>query len=126
MSHPEPSSTSGTPADRRRYRRVQVRGLLRGQVVTMATAMDVQDLSLGGFSAETAMPFFQGRLYEFEFTPPAGAPVVLSAHVAYCRRISEVDAAPRYHSGFQFTPLAQSQASVDALIAQVAPTFRTS
>lgn len=92
----------------------------------MAAAMDVHDVSLGGFSAETAMPFFQGRRHDFEFTPPAGAPIIVSARVAYCRRISEVDAAPRYHSGFEFTPLDESRASIDALIAQVAPALQTS
>jgi hypothetical protein len=110
--------------DRRRFRRVQVRGLLRGKVVTTATSMDVQDLSFGGFAAETATPFHHGRLYDFEFTAPTGPPIVVSARVAYCQRVSEADSPPRYHSGFEFIhPHEESRLAVGELIAHVAPSL---
>jgi hypothetical protein len=102
---------------RRRYPRLEVLGLVEGQRIPLDTHLTVRDLSVGGFSAESAVPFPPGSKHHFLFTTALGEEVVLSATSIHCR-LATADANGHftYITGFEFHSSEATDRSIASLV----------
>lgn len=98
--------------------RLEVVGQIHGQSLTFNTPLLVRDLSSGGFSVESAVPFSRGSTHVFRFTTNEGASVVLRAQAMHSRPISGTSFPERFTTGFQFLNPDDEQAgrSIDTLL----------
>ena len=90
-----------THSERRRAPRVDLVGQVKGELVSVDVPVLVREISLGGMSIETAMPFDVERRLEFLLTLGDGAGVLVLGRVAYCRA-AERAGAPVFITGIQF------------------------
>ena len=69
------------------------------------TAMNLVDLSIGGFSVRAPEALSVGQVMRFRFSEPSGSwDVTLTAKSVYCRPDAGGPSdAPSYQTGFQFT-----------------------
>lgn len=88
--------------DRRRSPRVEILGRLHGHAVSLDLPLAVREVSLGGMSMVTAMPFPVGAIHEFSLTLGDGAAVNLNGRVVYSRELSTPDGELRFVSGIEF------------------------
>jgi hypothetical protein len=105
-------------ASERTTPRLEVVGQIHGQALTFNTPLVVRDLSGGGFSVESAVPFGRGTTHVFRFTTNNGASVVLRANAMHSRPVAGTSFPERFTTGFQFlTPSDERTAkSIDALL----------
>ena len=87
--------------ERRRTPRIQLLGQLQGRVVTPAADVSVREISLGGMSLESSVPFAVGGVQRFELFLGDGSCVSVSARARHCRPVEGCDPA-RFVTGFQF------------------------
>jgi hypothetical protein len=92
-------------------------GRVEGQVVPLDVPLTVRELSRGGFSCESTVPFPPGTAHHFRFTTPVGAMVTLDATAVHCR-LTRADAEGHhaYISGFEFQSSEATDQAVAALI----------
>ena len=102
---------------RRRFPRLQVMGRVEGQVMPLDVPLIVRDLSRGGFSCESTVPFPPGTVHHFRFTTVAGAVVSIDATAVHCR-LTRADAEGHhaYISGFEFQSTEATDQAVAVLI----------
>lgn len=82
--------------------------------------LTVRDLSQGGFSAESAVPFPPGTSHQFRFTTAQAQEVLLSATVVHCRLAAAgSDGQFTYITGFEF----HSDETTDTSIASLMDTL---
>ncbi len=102
---------------RRRYPRIEVLGVIDGHRVPLDVPLTVRDLSQGGFSAESAVPFPPGTHHHFRFTTAMAQEVTLVATAVHCRLASAgADGQFTYISGFEFHSDETTDAAIETLI----------
>jgi hypothetical protein len=107
--------------NRRRFPRLELLERVEGRQVALDIAIILRDLSRGGFSCESRVPFSPGADRQlFRFTTPAGTAVALEARSIHCR-VSGVDAhgQPIYVSGFEFRSTPATDEAVAILLDKV-------
>ena len=87
--------------ERRRAPRAQILGQLHGRMVTLDAEVRIREISLGGMSLESDIPFPVGAIHQFNLFLGDGARVAVSAQVKHSRLL-EPQAHPKYLTGFQF------------------------
>jgi hypothetical protein len=87
--------------ERRRSARVTILGRLHGLAVALDVPVEVRDLSLGGMSIETPVPFPVGATQEFGLVMGDGSQLVLYGKVLRCRDVSG-GGIPMFQIGVQF------------------------
>lgn len=107
----------GARTSRRRFPRLEVMGRVEGQLVPLDLPLVLRDLSRGGFSCESTVPFPPGTAHQFRFTTPAGAVVTLEASAIHCR-LTRVDADGQhaYISGLEFQSSEATDQAVSILV----------
>lgn len=102
---------------RRRYPRLEVLGLVEGRGLPLDTRLTLRDLSVGGFSTESDVPFPPGSSHEFRFTTALADEIQLWATSVHCR-LATADASGRftYITGFEFHGSNHADRSVAALV----------
>lgn len=117
---PVPMETPPKPTpfrSRRRFPRIEVLGVVEGQRVPLDVPMQVRDLSQGGFSAESAVPFPPGTQHVFRFTALNRNEVSLKATVVHCRLArADADGHYTYITGFEFLADEKSDKSIATII----------
>jgi hypothetical protein len=102
---------------RRRFPRVEVLGMVEGQRIPLDVPMKIRDLSQGGFSAESSVPFPPGTQHHFRFVALNHNEVRLQATAVHCRLASlDADGHYTYITGFEFQPDESSDKSIAAII----------
>jgi hypothetical protein len=87
--------------ERRRSPRVAILGRLHGLAVALDVPVEVRDLSLGGISIDTPVPFPVGATQEFGLVMGDGSQLVLHGRILRCRDVSRVGI-PMFQLGVQF------------------------
>ena len=88
-------------SDRRTSPRIEILGRVHGQAISLDVQLVVREISLGGMSIETPVPFPLGAVHEFRLTLGDGSTVLLRAQVVHCRPIGTRDSA-LFLSGMHF------------------------
>lgn len=105
---------------RRRFPRIEVLDLIDGHRVPLDVPLSVRDLSQGGFSIESPVPFPPGTYHHFRFTTAKRHEVSLDATVIHCRLASAgPDGQFTYVTGFEF----HSDESTDESVASLMDTM---
>ncbi len=99
-------------------------GKVEGQVIPLDVPLTIRDLSEGGFSTESPVPFPPGSHHHFRFTTAAGAEVSLDAVAVHCRLASAgPDGHHSYVTGFEFHGDRTTDAAVAVLIDTLSSVF---
>lgn len=103
--------------NRRRFPRLETVGLIDGHLLPVESPLTIRDLSLGGFSTESSVPFTPGTSYAFRFTSAMGVVANLGATAVHCR-LTHVSGEGRhqYQTGFEFVETAGQRASIESLV----------
>jgi hypothetical protein len=102
---------------RRRFPRLEVLGVVEGRRVPLDVPLTVRDLSQGGFSTESTVPFPPGSHHQFRFTTAAHQEVTLAATVVHCRLAAASDDGQfTYITGFEFHSDESTDSSIASLI----------
>jgi len=118
----EPSaqqSVTPTGRERRKTPRIEMLGQIFGQVLSVDTPVTVLDLSMGGFSVETACAFRSGSHHQFRFSLEHGASVIVIAEVVHCRRRTAPSGKDLFVTGLKFLENPDTSAAVAYIIEQV-------
>ena len=94
-------ATKRQGADRRRFPRIWLIGDLHGRPVRVNEPFVLLEMSLGGFSVESCIPFPTGAEHPFEFTSVGGT-TVLRGVAIHCMRVDQGKGLPTYTCGFAF------------------------
>lgn len=89
-------------SERRRNPRIDVLGQVHVRIVTSPAPATLREISLGGFSIETTMPFPPGPLQDFHFSLDDGAELRVRAKSVHCALVSVAAGLPMHISGFEF------------------------
>jgi len=100
---PRPERTSASPAERRRFPRVKVMSRLRGYWVDLDLNVTIRDVSVGGFSVLSPMPFSIGAEQSFLLSTIDGRETLTFATCRHCTRTADTGPA-MYFAGLQFLP----------------------
>jgi hypothetical protein len=105
--------------ERREFTRIRLLTPFHGKVVGVHAPMLLKDISLGGFSVVSSIPFPVGAEHPFEFSL-MGHGIVLTARVAHCTR-SNPGGKPVHVVGFAFVRHQASDGdTIEALVQAVA------
>lgn len=88
--------------ERRRAPRFELLGRVHGQIVSVATAVRIREISLGGLSFESSIAFPTGAIHEFRLQLGDRSDVVLRGRVVRCLQHGMVDGALKYTTAVQF------------------------
>jgi hypothetical protein len=99
------------PAERRQFPRVKVMSMLHGYWVELDLPVTIRELSLGGFSVESAIPFPVGFDHTFLFSAADGRETLIRS---CCRhsRMEETDRGTTCVAGFEFLPQPEEQLKI--------------
>jgi hypothetical protein len=108
---PSPAEKGARPAtpqrkagiERRRLPRVRALSTLYGYAVELEAKVEVREVSVGGFSAESPVEFVAGSVYTFLFSIADGTETMVRCECRHTRA-SQAGGTPRYIAGFQFLP----------------------
>jgi hypothetical protein len=108
-------------SDRRSTPRLEVLGRLHGQLVSLDVPISIGNVGLGGFSAESAMPFPLGARHQFRFTTHQGSEVDIRAVVVHRRPGYSADGQTFFVTGFSFVhdPLHDTAGDIRLLLASM-------
>jgi hypothetical protein len=109
--------------DRRRAPRFELLGRVHGQIVSVATAVRIREISFGGLSFESSIAFPIGAVHEFRLQLGDSSDVVLRGRVVRCLQHGMVDGAFRYTTAVQFVdddPPPDDEPSIGDLIRKIA------
>ena len=109
--------------ERRRAPRFELLGRVHGQIVSVATAVRIREISLGGLSFESSIAFPTGAIHEFRLYLGDRSDVVLRGRVVRCLRHGMVDGAHRYTTAVQFIdddPPPDDEPTIGDLIQKIA------
>lgn len=110
--------------NRRRFPRLEVMGRVEGQLMPLDVPLVVRDLSQGGFSTVSHIPFPPGSSHHFRFTTASGVEVMLDAMAVHCRLAAAgADGNYTYVTGFEFHSSARTDAGVAMLIDTLSSVF---
>ena len=100
---PAPSDVSPFAVmERRKSLRLDVLDQLDGQIVMFNIAVRLRDISAGGLSTESTVPFSIGSRQLLRLTTPAGVEVLITGIVTHQRISDSETGPPRYVTGFKF------------------------
>lgn len=117
---PSQSDVVAPIGERRRYPRIAVLDEFQGRFESVHWPMRACDISQGGFSIETPVPFEPGDIREFLFTRDDGVSVLITARAVYVRELENGGGAAAYQVGFEFLrDEPRTRRTVDELIAQM-------
>lgn len=83
----------------RRWARLAVNGQIQVAIRDLDLALELRDLSFGGFAVHAPRPFWKGMTHWFTFSTPAGQSITLVAKAVHCYRLPDQ---PRFVSGWVF------------------------
>ena len=106
-------------SERRRSPRIQILGKVHGHVASLDLAVKVREMSLGGLSMETSVPFPVGAKHDFSLTLGDGAAVQLTGEIVYSREIAAADGSKLWLSGVQFINEESEDGGVDTIINRI-------
>jgi PilZ domain-containing protein len=109
--------------ERRRAPRFEILDRVHGQIVSLAAAVRVREISLGGLSFESAIAFPVGAIHEFRMQLGDRSDVVLRGRVVRCLQHGMVDGSLRYTTAIQFVddePPPDDEPSIADLIQRIA------
>ena len=111
------------PIDRRSAPRLEVLGRLHGHLVSLDVPITIGNLGLGGFSAESVMPFPLGARHRFRFTTNTGGEVNIQAVVVHRRPGYSADGLTFFVTGFAFVhdPVHDTAGDIRLLLASMTP-----
>jgi hypothetical protein len=112
-----------TVDERRRAPRFELLGRVHGQIVSLATAVRVREISLGGLSFESTIAFPVGAIHEFRLQLGDASDVVLRARVVRCLQHGMIDGELRYTTAVQFLdddPPPADEPTISHLIQKIA------
>lgn len=103
IRHLTPSTATGRRygPEKRTALRFDARGRLAGHLVGSNQPIFIQNLSLGGFTAEVSEPLPDSS-HVVRLTTPDHTSTLLEARTVYCRPTREADGTRRYSAGFEF------------------------
>lgn len=109
--------------DRRSTPRLEVLGRLHGRLVSLDVPISVANVGLGGFSAESVMPFPLGARHHFRFTTDRGVEVNIRAVVVHRRPGYSADGLTFFVTGFAFVhdPMHDTSRDIRRLLASMLP-----
>ena len=90
--------------DRRRHPRVAVMSRLRGYWVELDVTVTVRDVSLGGFSVLSPVPFPIGSAQSFLFSTVDGRETLALVECRHCAPAADTGGPAVYLAGLQFQP----------------------
>jgi hypothetical protein len=88
--------------ERRRNPRIDVLGQVHVHIETCPAPATLREISLGGFSIETTIPFAPGHFHDFQFSLDDGTRMTVRAASVHCALIRVVAGMPVHISGFEF------------------------
>ena len=91
------------PAERRNFPRVKVMSMLHGYWVELDMPVTIREVSLGGFSVESAIPFPVGFDHTFLFSAADGRETLIRACCRHAR-MEETGRGTICVAGFEFLP----------------------
>jgi hypothetical protein len=105
------------PQSRRRLPRLEVLGLVDGQLLPLDIPLTVRELSEGGFSVVSSSAFPPGCRHHFRFTTITQEVVTLDAVAVHCRLV-KADAGDQvsFVTGFEFMCTAGTDRAVSVLV----------
>jgi hypothetical protein len=109
--------------DRRHAPRFELLGRVHGQIVSVATAVRIREISLGGLSFESSIAFPVGAIHEFRLQLGDRSDVVLRGRVVRCLQHGMVDGELRYTTAVQFIdddPPPDDERAISRLIQKIA------
>jgi len=111
------------PIDRRSTPRLEVLGRLHGHLVSLDVPITIGNLGLGGFSAESVMPFPLGARHQFRFTTDAGVEVNIQGVVVHRRPGYSADGLTFFVTGFAFVhdPVHDTARDIRLLLTSMTP-----
>ena len=105
--------TLGRDRERRRFPRVRLLRRSR-DARQLIEPFVLRDLSVGGFSIESSVPFAVGHVHPFAFSDNTSRVIVLHGIVRHCVRQNRQAAKAVYVAGFEFTRLRAADAAAVA------------
>ena len=106
----QPEQKIRTGAERRRFPRARVLSALAGYDVGAEASVNIVEISLGGFSVESAVMFEVGSEHTFLFSTAEGAETMVRC---VCRHARGVEVSgPRCIAGFEFLPGQESSLQI--------------
>ena len=87
--------------ERRAFPRLDVLDDLHGHLVPFGMPVTIREVSVGGFSAETVVPFRASSRHTVRFTTDDGQEIVIEADVVHCQPVPG-SGGRRYVTGFTF------------------------
>lgn len=88
--------------ERRRAPRLEILGSVRGEATGPVMKVTLREISLGGLSVESALPFEVGTTHELLVTLGDGATVQVSGIVRHSRNVAAADDTPLFVTGLEF------------------------
>lgn len=109
--------------NRRSTPRLEVLGRLHGQIVSLDVPIAIGNIGLGGFSAESVMPFPLGARHQFRFTTARPVEVNIRAVVVHRRPAYSPDGLTYFITGFAFVhdPMRDTAGDIRLLLASMVP-----
>ena len=114
------SQPTVTPMNRRRSPRADVLTQIRGRHVALDLLVLVRDVSWGGFSLESAMPFPVGGRHTFQFWTNDGRTTMTTAECRHCTAVAPRNGQSLYVAGFSFP--VQRHAQLQLILSMFAAT----
>ena len=100
--------------ERRKLPRVRVLSALHGYGVEVEAAVNVRDVSLGGFACESHIVFTTGTEHTFLFTTSDGRETMVRCQCRHARSTKMADGSATCVAGFLFLP--DQEANLQVLI----------
>jgi hypothetical protein len=112
------------PAERRTAPRLEVLSQFHGHLVPFGVPLRVRDVSAGGFSIESSVPFPVGARHEFRFTTASGQEVRIAATVMHTQPAGADAESPTYICGLAFLhdPNHDTGGDIDTLLEAMSET----
>lgn len=101
-------------SSRRRAPRLSVDYQLQGRVLGSDADVELVDISFGGVSLSSTMPFTVGDRHVLRFVTDSGLAVEIPARAIHCQ--PALGKAARYHVGWEFLPQTGAEDAVMPLI----------
>ena len=99
--------------------RFDTQGRLAGHLVSSNRPLTIQNLGLGGFSAEVNSPVAAGT-HVVQFVTPDRKSTLLEARSVYCQPVRNADGGARFTAGFEFMrPPQDVDRSIRTILQQV-------
>ncbi|MEZ5317909.1 MAG: PilZ domain-containing protein [Vicinamibacterales bacterium] len=121
MASDSPNPRAGRPQGGRYTPRLDTLGQLQVRILTQPAPATVREISLGGFSIETTVPFSSGTTHRFRFALDEGPSVVTIAECIHSARASRQSSVALFLSGFEFVPVNETTSeSIASLVYRIA------